>query len=126
MINNEEHYKACTLCGYEWQTLQSFVQDCNLTVNGYQACFEKAEEGLFLLTHVCPQCHSTLAVRASDFTHWDTGSRPGLLNMGKETCPGRCLNNDDLEPCTAECSMRWVRDVLQYLKAHHVPSESDS
>ena len=118
---NTKPFKICSMCGYEWPTLEQFVKDSNLQVNGYQASVESVVDGLFMLTHDCPNCYSTLAVKVVDFEHWDTGARPARLNLLNEDCPRHCLDQNNLEPCHAECCMRWVRDVLQYLKAHKVP-----
>lgn len=109
------------MCGYAWHTIEQLVTDGTLRVNGYQAVLDSPVDGIFFLTHECPGCHSTLAVPVTSFADWNVGTRPAHLNALQEGCPGHCVNRDDLEPCSAECCMRWIRDVLQYLKRHEMP-----
>jgi hypothetical protein len=117
-------YKRCTLCGYKWDSIDQFVADGSLRVNGYQAVLGTAAEGVFFLTHECPGCHSTVAVPVLQFADWEVGPRPARLNALQEGCPGHCVDTNNLEPCNADCCMRWVREVLQYLKRHEVPQSA--
>ncbi len=64
----------------------------------------------------CEGCGSTLAIKAENFRDLYTGPLYTHRMTGEPACPGRCLRLDDLEPCPNECSMRWVRDVIQTLK----------
>ncbi len=119
-------FKVCTKCAYEWNTLEDLVADMSLRVDGYQVCFERAEEGLFMLTHECPNCQTTLSIPAAEFAHWKTGPDYYALKLLTDECAGHCLNPTNLEPCNAQCFVRWVRDVLQFLRTHQVPQHVDN
>ncbi|MBI5058605.1 hypothetical protein HZB60_02350 [candidate division KSB1 bacterium] len=119
--NSAAPFKICPMCGYQWVTVEQLVTDGTLRVNGYQAAFGRAEDGLIFLTHECPGCNTTLAVGAASFAHWNLGPRCDHLSAFEENCPRYCTDRENLEPCPADCSMRWVRDVLQYLERHEIP-----
>ena len=46
-----------------------------------------------------------------------TGSK-----LGNPECAGNCSMETDFSPCSAECDMRWIRDVMQLIKKHHYPT----
>lgn len=118
---SEQPYKTCPGCKKVWRTQIELVEDHSLLVNGYQASFEDSHAGLFFLTHDVPGCGSTLALVVSDFRSFYAGPHYSELNRGRETCRELCLDRNRLEFCDAECSMHWVREVLQYLRRHEVP-----
>ncbi|MBD3167533.1 hypothetical protein GF324_13115 [bacterium] len=118
---NRQPVKTCRLCDTCWSDYVELVQDKMLQVNGYQATFKSPEEGLFLITHRTGDCGTTLAVRAGEMKHFYDGPAVEVRNTGNEDCPGRCLDDEDLEPCGATCDMNWIREVLQYLRRHEVP-----
>lgn len=114
-------FKVCNMCGFEWKTVEEFVLDTNLRVNGYQAKLSEADEGLYILTHECPSCLTSLSVTVGSLSSLYSGERhPELMFMSPE-CEGHCFKEDDLEACVVACSMRWAREVLQYLKNHKLP-----
>jgi hypothetical protein len=121
MSEIEEPFKTCPMCGYVWPSIESFVLDVALRVEGYQADFEVVEDGLFMLTHVCPGCHSTLAVRVEPFGSLTSTPRDYPLKLLTNECEGHCLSKDDFAPCASQCKMRWVRDVLTILHEHKLP-----
>ena len=115
-------FKVCDKCGFEWKTIEEFVLDTNLRVNGYQAKLSDADEGLCILTHECPSCLTSLSVTIGSLSELYHGKRyPELMFMSSE-CEGHCFKDDDLEVCNVACSMRWARDVMQCLKEHKLPS----
>jgi hypothetical protein len=113
-------FKICPMCLTAWNDRESFVTDPQLVVNGYQAFFDRPEDGLILFTHRTKNCHSTLALKAANFKSLYQGPKHDLLNRGEPSCPRYCLVNENLEPCREKCSMHWVREVLQLLRVHRV------
>ncbi len=111
-------FKTCQMCLTDWETIQAFVEDDSLFVNGYQATLGTPDEGLYLFTHMKPDCGTTLAIKVATFKDLYEGPVRETLNYGKETCPGYCNTVNELRTCNQDCSMRWVRDMLQVLKAH--------
>ncbi|RPH92319.1 hypothetical protein EHM69_12970 [candidate division KSB1 bacterium] len=114
-------FKTCPFCKYEWLDRYEFVLDPNLLVNGYQSDFINADNGLILLTHVIPDCRTTLAVHIRHFKDFYKGPVFDMLLAGQTACSRRCVEQSDLEICTAHCSMHWAREVLQFIRKHEVP-----
>lgn len=119
-----EPFTTCEMCGRQWNTLEEFAMDYELCVNAYSSDFGNSEDGLIVLTHTSLTCGSAMCIDVGRFREWRTETSATELCMQSGACPGRCLESSDLEPCTNECSMRWVRDVLQLLKAHKVPEQA--
>lgn len=116
-----DHYKNCSYCQKIWKTQEDLVHDLSLIVNGYQAGFDDPEEGLFLLTHENGSCGSTIGVKAGDFKHLYDGPEYKECKARGVGCPLYCLDVNNLQPCPNDCSMAWVRVVLQHLVNHEVP-----
>ncbi len=116
-------FKVCDKCGFEWNTIEEFVLDTNLRVNGYQAMLSNADEGLYILTHECPACLTSLSVTVGSLASLYQGVRFTELKFLSPECEGHCFKTDDLSVCKVECSMRWAREVLQYLKEHRLPEK---
>lgn len=119
---SETSFKCCTACGACWPTAEAFVLDQALTVKGYQAVFGEPEEGLILVTHNVPGCGTTLGVTARTLRPLYRGPEFSEFRQGSEVCELRCLDEGDIETCTAPCAMAWVREVLQYLRRHELPA----
>ena len=110
-------FKVCSMCLKAWDDTNSFVTDPELMINGYQAFFDRPEDGLILFTHRHQGCHSTLAVKAGAFKSLYDGPLYDKLNRDASTCLHRCVDQNNLERCSAQCSMHWVREVLQLLRS---------
>ena len=84
-------YKKCLRCGYEWATLDNFLRDPNNS------------------------CQTTLAIHANDFK--DLYDRPIFTERatGCEECPGYCLLQYELRPCSAQCECAYVREIIQLI-----------
>ncbi|MDK9698827.1 MAG: hypothetical protein OEM52_01575 [bacterium] len=121
LYSKHQPFKQCRVCQHCWNELSDLVKDRSLDIAGYQASFKSVEEGLILFTHLDENCHSTLAVKAGELKQLYQGTTFLVRNTGKVSCEGRCLNSNDIEPCAAECDMRWVREVLQILRSHELP-----
>lgn len=121
MVSDRYVFKTCPMCNYQWHSIEEFVIDLELRLEGYMADFGRPEDGLIVLTHTCPSCRSTMSITAGSFANWRSDPIITDLLFMSDECPGHCLNPNNTEACTVRCSMRWVRDVLQYLKAHKIP-----
>jgi len=113
-------FKTCNMCKTVWRDCGSFVADRSLILNGYQAFFDNPEDGLILFTHRTAGCCSTLALKAGAFKSLYKGPKHEIVNYGAESCPGNCLDARNFEACHAHCSLHWVREILQMLRAHRV------
>lgn len=122
-MDRAKPFKVCDMCGYEWMSIEQFVLDANLRVNGYQAMLTAAEGGLYILTHECPSCLSSLSVTVESLASLYTGERHPDLKFMSPECEGHCFKQDDLSACNVQCSMRWAREVLQYLREHKLPDK---
>ncbi len=119
-MENVPFFKVCNGCGKEWLTVEEFILDPSLLVTKYQAVFGEVEYGLYVLRHDKPDCQSSLSVHVGMFKglipshHHESGYMD-------PSCENRCFSQRDLGPCNVACSMKWARDVLQYLKEHRLP-----
>ena len=119
---SDANFKCCRNCGVCWPTAEAFVLDPALAVRGYQACLGEAEDGLLLVTHAKAACGTTLAVTARSLRELYQGPEYTEFCQGTAVCECRCLHEGDLETCSAPCAMAWVREVLQYLRRHELPT----
>jgi hypothetical protein len=116
-----EHFKRCHVCSYIWETSEQWITDPKLRFNTYLADFEDPGKGRILVTHTANDCGAILAVRAADLREHYHGSVHAWLNRGNPTCKGLCLDETRTDSCDAECSMHWVRELLQALYRHQLP-----
>ncbi len=114
-------FKQCTLCGTQWPDLKDLVLDPNLVVNGYQAHLESPEQGLILVTHQVPDCGTTLVVAAGKMRPLYRGPNYSNRQTGTVACRGHCQEIEDLQACTANCDMAWIREALQWIVRHELP-----
>ncbi|MBD3233668.1 MAG: hypothetical protein GF315_08075 [candidate division Zixibacteria bacterium] len=100
------------MCNKTWHSKDSFIEDPELRLNGYQANFKELATGLFLFTHRAEGCGSTLAVKAGHFFHLYNGPVFTEQKTEGEDCPEHCLYQDDLERCYAKCECTFVREII--------------
>lgn len=112
---------TCTMCDTRWDDIESFITDEELDVCGYQARFDVPSDGLILVTHMAEQCGTTLGVRVAEIRPLYDGPMYPERKTGSDECPGLCLLEGRLEDCTVECSMAWVRHVIQAMRRHEMP-----
>lgn len=65
-------FKRCSLCGYTWNSMEEFLNDKTVVLNGYQwnrynVKLQSGTGGLLLFTHHHADCGTTLALAASKF-----------------------------------------------------------
>ncbi len=107
-------FKICKSCGYQWKTRETFLSDPNVEVLGYQIFFSNLKLGVFLFNH---SCHTTLAVEADLLLNLYKGSFHYERKPGKaRSCPGVCMNENFLSPCSDECRCAFISKMLNILK----------
>jgi hypothetical protein len=104
------------MCSTQWNTLDQFLDDKSLELNGYQADFEKPEWSLFYFTHHIEGCYSTMVIEAKQFLGLYSGKKYTERRTGMEDCPGYCLDKEQLNRCDALCECAYNREVMQIIK----------
>ncbi len=107
------NFKTCPNCGFVWETRNDFLSDASVFIIGYQAHFKDLSSGLFLFNH---SCKGTLALKVSAFQDLYHGIVYKKRATGTDACPGYCLHEDILEPCSAECECASIREIVQILR----------
>ncbi len=118
-MSDREVVLECSICGTGWNLEELFL-DPDLRLNGYQAALRDPMKGLILLTHARIGCQTTLSLRVSVLAALAEREELPLL-AGHDGCPGHCQDDGDLESCPLECSMSWVRTLLDYIRVHRLP-----
>ena len=117
-------FKICTSCSKPWNTLNDFLSDPELKMNGYQVHFDDLEGGVFFFTHEQEGCLTTLAIPVKAFL--PLNERPLLAKRDEQRCINSefCVHQDDVSPHRpAKCECLWVRDILQTIRTW--PKSSD-
>lgn len=109
-------FKKCPHCHHTWPDRKTFLADAMLSLIGYQANFTDLEAGFFLFNHNTPECGTSLAIEAGEFTDLHMGPIFKDRMTGTPECPGYCKNPHSLDSCTNKCECAYVRDVLQTVK----------
>ena len=110
------------MCGKVWETFNEFLSDPDIKVNGYQAFLREPEKGLILFTHDREDCGTTVSFEPGRLIKYYDIPRYPESQFGTEACEGHCLVQTDLEACSQNCSMRWVRDLIQLLRNKQLPA----
>jgi len=106
-------FKKCPMCEAIWPTRESFLEDRDLTIVGYQVHVEQLVAGLFLFNHCCM---TTLAVEAGKFQDLYDGPIFEERLAGTPECREFCFRKYDLRPCPAKCEFAYVREIIQIVK----------
>ena len=110
-------FKACPFCDHIWHSREEFLSDDALILEGYQAHFDDALQGLFLFTHDIAGCGTTLATEVSQFVdlwHEQVIHEQPLTHDAE--CPRHCFSVRDLSPCNQPCQFGQVREILQEVR----------
>ncbi len=91
-------------------------------MNGFLPDFEESGEGLLVLTHNTPACNGLISVQALLLAHLYTGPAFEESLLGKEDCDSACLRCDDFSGCSANCNMRWIREIMVMIQNNHYPA----
>lgn len=108
-----DHFKVCNNCDTIWENRESFLNDPDIELIGYQVNFVNLKLGYFLFNH---NCKSTLAIHAGEFTDLYNGPIFKERHVGDEQCKGLCLHKSNLRACPVHCECAYVREVLQIVK----------
>ncbi len=68
-MQKKDTFKECTGCGKVWRTMETFLKDKSLKLNGYQWDLLREKSGLLLYTHDREYCGSTISIKAQSFTN---------------------------------------------------------
>ena len=112
-----DRFKICTTCAHVWETRQSFLADPAVELVGYQANCVILTEGLFLFSHLAPDCLTTLGLPARVFADLYDGPIFAERLRNTPACAGHCLHQDDLDPCPNRCECAFVREIIQVVKS---------
>ena len=110
---NVPMFKQCPSCETVWYSRNSFLDDPEIYLIGYQAGFKNLTRGLFYFNH---SCKSTMTLYVHEFEALYEGPVYKKKMTGLDNCPGHCLHKNNLEPCPAECECAYVREVVQVIK----------
>ena len=109
-------FKTCPNCDHPWPDRDGFLSDPALSLVGYQPNYGELTAGFFLFAHDVPECGTSLAIEAGEFTDMHKGPIFEDRLKGTDKCPGLCLHESNLNPCPEKCECCYVRDVLQTVK----------
>ncbi len=68
-MRNKNSFKECSGCGKVWRTMETFLKDKSLKLNGYQWDLLQEKSGLLLYTHAREYCGSTISIKAQSFSN---------------------------------------------------------
>jgi hypothetical protein len=106
-------FKICNKCGFQWETWEAFLSDKSLNAIGYQVFFEDLKTGMFLFNH---SCNTTIAMEAELFLDlYDGPFYTERKNNASRKCPGRCMNENIMNPCSNECRCAFVRELMRII-----------
>ena len=111
-----EPFHVCNNCMFIWRTRDSFLDDDNLVLNGYQFNPLDLEAGLFLFTHQVEGCNTTIAVKVDEFADLYQGKIYPDRRTGEVDCPGFCKKEEQLGRCDAKCECAYVREIIQIIR----------
>ncbi|MFZ0391794.1 MAG: hypothetical protein WAN36_15140, partial [Calditrichia bacterium] len=96
----EMYFKKCMKCGKLWLNRDEFLDSDELVPVGFQAHFLDGDKSSLLFTHKLDDCNTTLGVPLALFSDLIPGFKdsPNLINSS--VCPGLCLTDTDLTPCS--------------------------
>lgn len=114
---SETHFKTCPSCFHSWETLEIFLSDPTLELNGYKPDFKDLEYGMFFFTHKVEPCFSTMTLMVDDFRSLYNGPVYKENKALSEECPRFCVNEKQLARCDALCECAYVREIMQIILA---------
>lgn len=112
-------FKECPACKTIWETREDMLADPEVHIIGYQAHFADLTLGLFLFNHTC---NGTFAIAAEEFLDMYQGAVFEKRLSETKECPGYCRHEKSLEPCPLQCECAYIREIIQMLRKHPVPS----
>lgn len=123
-MSDKVNFTACRSCSKEWESIEEFITDEAVQLEGFLPDFGHPEQSVYLLRHVTDQCKAPMQVQAGRLKEVYSGRYHQQLLLMTDACEGKCLDYRNLEPCVAPCMMTWTRDVMQCLRDHSLPNAS--
>lgn len=107
-------FKRCPYCGHAWTDRDTFLDDPDKELLGYQANPRDPACGFYLFAH--RPCGTTLAIPVDKFRDLYKGPLYVFNLYGTEDCTEYCLYEDFIEPCTSECACAYAREIMQIIR----------
>jgi hypothetical protein len=105
-------FKKCNKCGEQWETRDEFLEDPGTEPIGYQVYFENLQFGLFLFNH---SCGTTMGIEAEELMYLYQGPVHTKRKNDGRNCPGRCLTENIMSPCSDECRCAFISKILMVI-----------
>lgn len=115
-MQTTEAFKVCPKCSKNWSTLNDFLNDDALILNGYQANLKNLESGLLLFTHMVEGCKTTMGLYVSGFSHLYNGVRYPENKALSAECPRFCIDEKRLDRCDVFCECAYAREIVNIVK----------
>lgn len=112
-MNEKSTFKTCPGCFISWNSMEAFLSDPGLELNGYKADFKDLEYGMFFFTHNSEPCYSTMTLMVDDFRSLYSGKYYRDNKALSEECPRYCMNEKQFVRCDALCECAFVREIMQ-------------
>jgi len=119
VVLSVDTFKICTKCAKNWKNRESFLDDPDVVLAGYQVNFRELKAGLFLFNHL--ECETTISINAEHFIDMYSGPMFEERLLGTKNCSENCLHEDNLQPCPAKCECAYVRDVIHKIDKNSNP-----
>ena len=114
-MNEKSKFKTCPGCFISWDSMETFLSDPNLELNGYKADFKDLEYGMFFFTHRTEPCYSTMTLMVDDFRSLYFGKTYRGSKALSEECPRYCMDEKQFVRCNALCECAFVREIMQII-----------
>ncbi|MBW2527864.1 MAG: hypothetical protein JRI23_27025 [Deltaproteobacteria bacterium] len=109
----EPSFKTCSSCGHRWPTRQSFLDDPEIVMIGYQSFMPDPELGMFMFNHACG---TTLTLQAIQLADLVDGPIYGSRWARPPQEPESCLADQVDHPCPTSCECHYVERVSKSVR----------
>ena len=116
-------FKKCSNCGYEWETMEDFLQDSRVVLAGYQAHFEELHSGLLMFNH---DCNTTISFYLESFRSLHDSEIFSEQARLSSDCPGHCMQRRNFEHCPVKCECNYLREIVRKINEYPKNNASDS
>lgn len=110
-----EPFKTCPKCSKSWDTLNDFLTDSSIYLNGYQVNLKSLETGMLLFTHIVEECKTTMSIYVKNFSSMYSGARYAENKALSPECPRYCIEEKRLDRCDAHCECAFVREIIDII-----------
>jgi hypothetical protein len=127
MTMTSPSFLVCDMCGSTWQTRDDFLDDMDIHFIGLQPAATPDKYGLFLFSHLQPDCGTTMSLGVSDLENSVPEPRRRSANRYAER-PWFCLWPASMPcppTCTCESSQIIVDALKKRMRRYRPRAESD-